>query len=235
MDSDEDDEKPQNEPGTTSNTQPPVPVLPLQSGARRGVTMGGQIQSTTSSQGPSTSTTSTSSQRTSTSTSSEDESTNNDDEHGEGESGPAIQSAWSHDSGRTVVYPDLRVLTNNEHWTMTPEAHRSFCIVTTENGEQQDLYNLTTTVCAAQRSLCLDEVIADSSSAKLNTRKELTVKPETCWNVVRPPVEMQQGQGPRGDPVHERKHQLRKYEHTTSSLLKRNTSSGNPGLTMTGF
>ena len=35
--------------------------------------------------------------------------------------------------------------------------------------------------------------------------------------------------------MHERKHQLRKYEHTASSLLKRNTSSGNPGLTVRVF
>ena len=27
----------------------------------------------------------------------------------------------SQDSGRTVLYPDLCVLTNDEHWTMTPE------------------------------------------------------------------------------------------------------------------
>ena len=32
MDSDEDDEQPQNEPGTSSNTPPIVPVLPLQQG-----------------------------------------------------------------------------------------------------------------------------------------------------------------------------------------------------------
>ena len=83
--------------------------------------MGGQIRSTTSSQGPLTSATSTSSQRTSTCTISEDESTNNDDEHGEGESGPATQGSRSHISGRTVFHPDLYVLTNNEHWSMTPE------------------------------------------------------------------------------------------------------------------
>ena len=53
---------------------------------------------------------------------------------------------------------------------MTPEAHKyaaaagSFCFVTTENGEQQDLYNLTTLPCV-QRSLCLDEVTNDSSSS----------------------------------------------------------------------
>ena len=158
MDSDEDDEVPQNEPGTSSNTQPRVPVLPLQSGARRGDTTGGQIRSTTSSQGPSTSATSTSSQRTSTSTSSEDESTDNDDEHGEGKSGPAIHSARSHDSGRTVLYQDLYVLTNDEHWTKTPEAHKfaaaagPLCFVTTENGKQQDVYKLIAIPCV-QRSL----------------------------------------------------------------------------------
>ena len=107
--------------------KPPVPVLPLQSGAMRRDTTGGQIRSTASSQGPSTS------------TSSEDESADNGDEHGDGEPGPAIQSVRSHDSGRTVLYPDLYVLTNVEHWTMTPEAHKhaaaagSFCFVTTEN------------------------------------------------------------------------------------------------------
>ena len=81
-----------------------------------------------------------SSQRPSASTNSEDEYTD-DDEYGDGESGPAIQSARSHDSGRTVLYPDLYVLTNDEHWTVTPETHKhaaaggSFCFVTTENGE----------------------------------------------------------------------------------------------------
>ena len=114
MDSDEDDKVPQNDPGTSSNTQPPVPllVLPLPSG------------STFSSHGPSTSTASTSSQRTSTSTSSKGESADIDDEHGEGESGPAVHSARGHDSGRTVFCPDLYVLTSDEHWTTVPEAHK---------------------------------------------------------------------------------------------------------------
>ena len=49
-----------------------------------------------------------------------------------------------------VLHPDLYVLTNDEHWTMTPEAHKyaaaagSFCFVTMENGEQQDVSNPTT-------------------------------------------------------------------------------------------
>ena len=118
------------------------------------------------------------------STSSEDEFADNDDEQGEEESGPAIQSARSHDLGRTVFYPDLHV-TNNEHWTMTPEAHKyaaaagSFCFVTTENGEQLDVCNLTTTPCV-HRSLCLDEVMNDYSSAQVE--------------VPGPPVEKQQEQ-----------------------------------------
>ena len=69
MDSDDVDEVPQNEPGTSSNTQPSAPVLPLQQGPAA------------SSQGPSAS------------TNSHDEDTDDDDEYGDGESGPAIQSA----------------------------------------------------------------------------------------------------------------------------------------------
>ena len=81
MDS-EDDEEPQNEPGTSSNSSATSPTR------------------TSCSQGPS--------------TSSEDESADNDDDHGDVEFGPAIQSARSYDSGRTVLYPDLYVLTNGQ-------------------------------------------------------------------------------------------------------------------------
>ena len=63
----------------------------------------------------------------------------------------------SHDSGRTVPYPDLYVLTNDDHRTMTPETHKcaaaagSFCFVAKENGDQQDICNLTT-MPSVQRS-----------------------------------------------------------------------------------
>ena len=50
-----------------------------------------------------------------------------------------------------MLYLDLHVLTNGEYWAMTPETHKyaaaaagSFCFVIAENGEQQDMYNLTT-------------------------------------------------------------------------------------------
>ena len=59
---------------------------------------------------------------------------------------------------------------------MTPEAHKyaaaagSFFLVTTENGEQPDIYNLTT-IPSVQRSLCLDEVIDGSSSTQVESPK----------------------------------------------------------------
>ena len=137
MDSDEDDEEPQNEPGTSSNSQNTVPVLPLQQGPAA------------SSQGPTASAIS------------GDEDSEYSDEY----------SAQSQDSGRQVLYPDLYVLTNDEHWTMTSETHKyaaaagSFCFVTTENADQEDICNLTTMPCA-QRSLYLNEMTNNSGNIK---------------------------------------------------------------------
>ena len=33
--------------------------------------------------------------------------------------------AQSQDSTRIILYPDLYFLPNDEHWTMTPETHKS--------------------------------------------------------------------------------------------------------------
>ena len=132
MDSDEDDEELQNEPGTSSNSQPTAPVLPY-------------------------------SQRPAASAISGDEDSECSDEF----------CSQSQDSGRTVLYPNLYVLTNDEHWGMTPETHKyaaaagSFCVVTTENGDQQDICNLTTMPCV-QRSLCLNEVTDDFGDIRVN-------------------------------------------------------------------
>ena len=126
MDSDEDDEEPQNEPGTSSTSQPFVPVLPLNPGPAA------------SSQGRAAC-------------------ANSDNEYSEYSD---EKSARSEDSGRTVLYRDIYVLTNDEHWTVTPETHKYaaaagviiFCFVTKADGEQQDVYSLTT-VPSVQRSL----------------------------------------------------------------------------------
>ena len=99
MESDEDDEEPQNEPGTSSNSQPTVPILPLDQGPAA------------SSQGPAAF------------DNSVDENSVYGDEY----------SAQSQNTERTMFYPDLYVLTNDEHWTMTPETNKyaaaagSFC------------------------------------------------------------------------------------------------------------
>ena len=80
MDSDEDDEEPQNETGTSSNSQLTVPVLPLHQGPTASAISG-------------------------------DEDSEYSDEY----------TAQSQDSGRTILCPDLNVLTNDDHWAMTPE------------------------------------------------------------------------------------------------------------------
>ena len=142
MESDEDDEEPQNEPGTSSTSQPVVPVLPYHQG---------QAENT---EGPTVL----------------DNSADEDSEKGD------EKSAQSRDSERTLYCPDLYVLTNDVHWTMTPETHkyaaaaRSFCFVTTENGDQQDTCKLITVPCV-QRSLYLNEVTNNFGSTNVKVPK----------------------------------------------------------------
>ena len=88
MDLDEDDEEPQNEPGSSSNSQPIVPVLPLHQGPEAS-----SQEPTASSQGPA----------------AFDNSADKDSEYSD------ECCAQSQDSGRTVFHPDLSVLTDDEH------------------------------------------------------------------------------------------------------------------------
>ena len=88
MDSDEDDEEPQNEPGSSSNSQPIVPVLPLHQGPASS-----SQEPTASSQGPA----------------AFDNSADEDSEYSD------EKSARSQDSRRTVFYPDLSALTDDGH------------------------------------------------------------------------------------------------------------------------
>ena len=131
MDSDEDDEETQDELGTSTNSQPTVPVLPYSHGPAASSISG-------------------------------DEDSEYSDEY-------IVQSQ---DSRRTVLYPDLYVLIDDEHWTMTPETHKyaaaagSFCFSITENGKQQDRCNLITTP-SVQRSLYLNEVTNEFENTKV--------------------------------------------------------------------
>ena len=111
-------------------------------------------------------------------------------------------SAQSQNSERTLYDPDLYVLTNDEHWTMTPETHKyaaaagSFCFSVTENGEQQDICKLITMPCV-QRSLCLNGATNDFDNIKVEALRELMVKLEICWSVIWLPADGQQEQEPR--------------------------------------
>ena len=66
----------------------------------------------------------------------------------------------------------------------------------------------------------------------LEFQKELTVELEMCWNSVWRLAERQLESRQKGDPVHERKTQLNKWEDITNSLLMPNTWSTDPWLTM---
>ena len=144
MDSDEDDAEPQNEPGTSSTSQPTDPVLPYHQGPAA------------STQGPIVL----------------DNSVDEDSEYGD-ESG-----AQNRDSERTLYYPVPYVLTDDEHWKKTLETHKyaaaagSFCFVTTENGDEQDINKLITRPCV-QRSLYLNEVTNNFGSMKVEDSKRL--------------------------------------------------------------
>ena len=88
MDSDEDDEEPQSEPGRSSNSQCVVPVLPLHQGPAAS-----SQEPTARSQGPA----------------AFDNSADEDSEYTD------EYCARSQDSGRTVLYTDLSVLIDDEH------------------------------------------------------------------------------------------------------------------------
>ena len=62
---------------------------------------------------------------------------------------------------RTVLCPDLYVLTNDVHWT------GSFCFVTTENRRTTRYLQLDDYAVCERRSLCLDDVTNDSSSTQV--------------------------------------------------------------------
>ena len=102
--------------------------------------------------------------------------------------------------------------------------------MTTANGEQQDIHNLTTKP-SVQRSLCLEEATGDSNS----TRVELSYGVD---NQTRDMLERLYGllwKSRRSKSQNEvsctkRSVSSGSTRNTTSSLLERNTSSGNPGF-----
>ena len=145
-------------------------------------------------------------------------------------------SARSQDSGRTVLYPDPCVLTNDEHGTVTPRTHKyaaaagTFCFVTTENGEQHNVCNLITMPCV-QRSLYLDEVTNNSGSTQFDVSKGVDSRTRDMLERCMATCGKAAGARAKMRSRARNKHQLRKYEDTVNSLLKKNISSTNPELT----
>ena len=139
---------------------------------------------------------------------------------------------------RKGLFPDIYVPTNDEHWTVTLETRKhaaaagSFCFVTTENGEQQDICNLATMPCV-QRSLHLDEVINDSSNTQVEVPTKGRQSNQRHAGTLYGHLWKSTGsKGPEEISCSKKKHQLRKYEDTTNSLLKRNIFNTHPGLSM---
>ena len=141
MDSDEDAEEHQNEPGTSSTSPPTVPVLLYHQGPAA------------NSHGPIVL------------DNSADEDSENSNEY----------SAQSQDAQRTLYYPDVYVLTNDDH---TPETHKytaaagPFRFVTTEHGDQQHICKRITMPCV-QRSVYLNERTNNFGNMNVEGPKEV--------------------------------------------------------------
>ena len=139
MDSDEDEEEPQNESCTSSTSQLTDPVVPYHQGQAEN-TQGSTVLDNCA-----------------------DEDSDYSDEF----------CGRSENSQRTLYYPDLYVLTKDEHWTQTQkyaEAAGLFCCLSIENGDQLDICNLITMPCV-QRSLYLNEVTNNFGSMKVEVPK----------------------------------------------------------------
>ena len=137
------------------------------------------------------------------------------------------------------LVPDLYVLTNEEHWTMTLATHKyaavagSFCFSKPENGEQKDASNLIAMPCV-QRSSYLNEVTNDFDNIEVDvpdgvdgqTRDMLERCMTTCGRAA--------GTRTKRRSRAKRKHQSKKSQGTTNNLLKQNILGRDTGL-MTKF
>ena len=85
------------------------------------------------------------------------------------------------------------------------------CYVTTESGRQQDIYNLTTMPCV-QRSLYLNEVTNDFGNMKVEVPKGVDGQTRDLLERCMASCGRAAGTAAKRDPVHVRKHQLKKYE-----------------------
>ena len=142
MDSNEDDDEPQDEPGTSSNSQTTIPsttffIKDQQPGRKDQLPARKEVASANPG----------------------DQDSEKSDEY----------RAQSQDSGRTVPYPDLHVMMNIGQWRLKHKyaaAAGSFCFCFNRNGDQQDICNLTTMPCF-QQSLYVNEMTKNFSNRQV--------------------------------------------------------------------
>ena len=150
------------------------------------------------------------------------------------------KTSQSQDSQRTLYYPDLYVLTDDEYWTMTPETHKyaaaagSFCFSMTGKGDQQDICNLITMPCV-QRSLYFNEGTNNFGNMKVEVPKGVDGRTRDVLERFKATYGRAAGARSKMRSVHGRKHQLQKNEDTTNSLLKQSILSTDHGLTTKFF
>ena len=143
-------------------------------------------------------------------------------------------SAQSQDSGRTVLYPDLCVLTNDEHWAMTSKKHKYeqqnhfvFWLSKMKNHKTYIIWSLCPRNNNHYTPMRWPTLLTIS---KLKSQKELTVELGTYWNDVWRPAEEQQEWELKEDHVYERTPQPEKFEDTINRLRKQNIWRANPEL-----
>ena len=195
MDSDEDNEEAQNEPGSSSNSQPIVSVRPLHQGPQ---------EPAASSQGPAAF----------------------DNSADEGQWVQRWKECTKSGLRKNSVLPrsqrsDWWWALNSDpkrHTSMQPQPdHFALWLRKMENNGM----SATWSQCRVYKGHCASMKWPTTPAAqRLKFQMELTVKQETCWNAVWPLAEKQQEQEPRWDLVHEKKHEVRKFEVAEAKHLE---------------
>ena len=125
-----------------------------------------------------------------------------------------------------MLCPDLHILTNDEHWTVTPATHKFAAaagILFSDYGDRR-----TTGYKQFDYAKCAAMTVPQGSDRQIRNQRHAGTLYGHLWTSRR-------SKSPKCGLVHKKKRQPRKYENTSSILLERNTSSGHRGLTMRVF
>ena len=92
-------------------------------------------------------------------------------------------SAQSQDSERTSFYSDLYVLTDDEHWTMTPETQKYAAAARLLLLRDHRKWRTTGCLQFDTMPWCLDDVTNNSGSKQVEIPQGVDRR-EICWNAV---------------------------------------------------